>query len=98
MTLGAEAWFLICERLRAGRSSSLLFCDPPQAAAPTGFDLDVNMADTPISFLPSTGKKRPRDDEDVDIDVFEDEARFEKVGSRHLAEFVKPYMLIARLK
>ena len=87
MTLGAEAWFLICERLRAGHSSLRHYDSPlSPSVALTDCDLDVNMADTPISLTPSAGKKRSRDEDDVDGNVFKFEPRFEKVGTCVFAE------------
>lgn len=87
MTLGAEAWYFICENIVAARAghSSLLFTSPPlsgQSIARAVVDFDVNMAETPISFTSSAGKKRSRD-ADGDADAFEYEARLEKVGERH---------------
>lgn len=96
MTIGADGWFRLCEQLRAGHSSILLDLDLPLSAAPTAFDLDVNMADSPYIFTPSAGQKRSRDDnDDLDIDVYEYEARLEKVSSRCFGILVKGSALIS---
>ena len=81
MRSGSKGWYIICEGLGAGHSSLLLDRDLPLFAAPIHWDLDVNMSDSPYIFTPSAGRKRSRNDDDGDMDVYEYETRLEKVRS-----------------
>jgi hypothetical protein len=87
MRAGAEAWWAICEQLRAGRRFTYNCPLPPltfrpkatPAPAPTSLVLDVVMADTPTVSTPSAGMKRSREDEG-DEEPWDFDLRAEKVS------------------
>lgn len=62
---GAQGWYFICERLRARHPPLSLRPAPATSAASCArIDFDIDMADTPLNFPLSAGKKRSRDDDD----------------------------------
>lgn len=89
MRAGAEAWYALCEQLRAGRFT--YNCPLPPLtfrpkATPAPLVLDVMMADTPAVSTPSAGMKRSREDE-CEEEPWDFDLRAEKVSiSSRLSE------------
>lgn len=86
MRAGAEAWFALCEQLRAGRRFTYNSPLPPLTFRPkvtptsTPLVLDVVMADTPAVSTPSAGMKRSREDDDGE-EPWDFDMRAEKVSN-----------------
>ena len=88
MSVGAESWYKLCERLCAGFTYNNNYdCAglPPLAVrlrTPTAEDVNMTDMNAHLAGLISTsatGQKRSRDDDDDDEIVLEDAFRFEKV-------------------
>jgi hypothetical protein len=90
MRPGAEAWYALCEHLRAGRRFTYNCPLPPLTfrpkVTPAPPVLDVVMAGTPTVSTPSAGMKRSREDEGEE-EPWDFDLRAEKVSiSSRLSE------------